>query len=247
MFTVKSAILPIYFNQQTPVDNESQGIYMGTGDQDNYIKLVLCSNGGSGGIQMMKEDNGVTTSTIVPLPGSIPNQSIIFFLTIDPESELVYPKFMIGGSVYSVGSPVTLSGKLRDAVKNSNTAMAVGIISTARSSGELFNASWDYIEVYPGNILSTNKGISKNQDNINIYPNPGVDKITININSEISQKYGIKVFNNLGQEVKIFNLNHNTSSGDYEVDINELKSGIFYLHFTSEKENNYTTIKFIKK
>ena len=56
-FTVHTRILGP-FNGLTPQDNQSMGLFVGTGDQDNYVKIVTAANGGSGGIQFTKEVGG---------------------------------------------------------------------------------------------------------------------------------------------------------------------------------------------
>ena len=46
----------------TPQGNQSMGFYIGTGDQDNYAKLVLTANGGSPGVQFVEEVGGAPTA-----------------------------------------------------------------------------------------------------------------------------------------------------------------------------------------
>ncbi len=41
-----------------PQGNQSMGFYIGTGDQDNYAKLVLTANGGNPGVQFVEEVGG---------------------------------------------------------------------------------------------------------------------------------------------------------------------------------------------
>jgi hypothetical protein len=249
MFTVKGAIMPAYFSQQTPSGFQSQGIYIGNGDQDNYIKMVLHANDGQGGIQVLKEEDGVVSSSMVSLNGQIPvNKSILFYLTIDKSTNLVYPRYSIDGVMTAVGSPIPLTGKLLQAITQNGKAMAVGIISTSRSAPN-FNASWDYIEVYEGNavISGISKARANGQDNINIFPNPGRDKVSISIDSEIPQNYKIRIYNSVGHEVKTMNVFNVSGSISHELEINELTNGIYFLHFTSEKEKRSTTVKLVKK
>ena len=63
-FTVHTRLLAPLFNGQTPQDFQSQGMYIGNGDQDNYLKIVLNANGGNGGIQILFEDTGTVVNDI---------------------------------------------------------------------------------------------------------------------------------------------------------------------------------------
>ena len=48
------------------------GLFLGTGDQDNYVKVVTFANGGAGGVQARKEVGGVAatpSSSNLTLPG----------------------------------------------------------------------------------------------------------------------------------------------------------------------------------
>ena len=60
-FVVTASVLPPLFDGLTPVNFQSAGIFLGTGDQDNYLKMVVNANGGAGGIQVLKEEAGTST------------------------------------------------------------------------------------------------------------------------------------------------------------------------------------------
>ncbi len=68
----------------TPQGNQSMGFYIGTGDQDNYAKVVLTANGGSPGVQFVEEVDGAPTAApVVPLALPGPD-SVDLYLTVDP-------------------------------------------------------------------------------------------------------------------------------------------------------------------
>ena len=43
------------------------GVFVGTGDQDNYVKVVVAANGGTPEVQVVQEVDGVSTVTGVPV------------------------------------------------------------------------------------------------------------------------------------------------------------------------------------
>jgi len=127
----------------TPVNFQSMGMYIGTGDQDNFLRIICHSNNGLGGIQVLKEVSGVPIGTVYSAP--ILNTSYVdFFLHINPTTLLVQPSYAInGGNPINVGPAISIpSGWL------SPNALAVGIISSSNGPGVAFPATWDFIKVY---------------------------------------------------------------------------------------------------
>src|SRR5918996_3996845 len=54
VFTAHTRILAP-FAGLTPQNYQSMGLFLGNGNQDNYVKLVTAANGGPGGIEFVKE------------------------------------------------------------------------------------------------------------------------------------------------------------------------------------------------
>lgn len=124
-----------------PVNNQSMGMFMGTGDQNNYLKIVTAANGGAGGIQVLKEENGVSAATMYNV--SILNKSYVdLYFYVNKNTNQVQPKYSIeGGAQVSIGPPVSVPANWLSGI------LAVGFISTSRGSNQLFPATWDFIEV----------------------------------------------------------------------------------------------------
>ena len=60
-FTVHTRLLEPFANT-TPKKHQSLGVFIGTGDQDNYIKLIVNVSGGpDGGVEMASEVGGAFT------------------------------------------------------------------------------------------------------------------------------------------------------------------------------------------
>jgi Ca2+-binding RTX toxin-like protein len=141
-----------------PVDFQSAGMFMGTGDQDNYVKLVASANGGVGGFTVLFESAGeIKFQRTYDAPGLKNGQSgdfVRLFFDIDKASGIVVPRWVYttgGGITQNSGSgdAIVLSGDILTALKGDYsvqgkaTAMAVGMISTSAGPGSPFSASWD--------------------------------------------------------------------------------------------------------
>lgn len=158
-FTIQTKVESPFFgingSQTSPVDFQSYGISFGTGDQDNYLKLVLMNgtvnNDGVSGLQVLLEDNGVVTlDDSYDIPNILNASAVVLYVTIDPSTNSAQPFYSIdnGQTLSLLGSPITLPSSFLDPLDNKG--LAVGFISTSRSSSgsNPFTATWDYIEVY---------------------------------------------------------------------------------------------------
>ena len=156
-FTISGQINGSFFNGSTPTNFASHGIFMGTGDQSNYLKIVLGGNTGSGGtiFQVLFENNGTATDQNIVAPVGILNEAaILLFLAVDPLAGTVQASYEpIGGVRTNLGNPITLSGDLLAAVQGTYTiggqasSLAVGTIATSTNAAPEFNADWDFFEV----------------------------------------------------------------------------------------------------
>ncbi len=141
------------FNE-VPTGNQSHGVYIGNGDQDNYVMVALHANSGAGGIEVVHEEDGVVFSSIVhPASGLfVTGVNITLEFLVDPVAGTVLPGYAINANppIY-VGSPVTVSGKILDVLRGSN-GMAFGMAATT-NGGPTFGATWDDFMV--DRVLST--------------------------------------------------------------------------------------------
>jgi hypothetical protein len=146
-FTAHTRILAP-FKGIAPQDYQSMGMFIGTGDQDHYVKLVVSANGGAGGIEFVKEVDGIPNvrpQTPVALPGP---SAIDLYLTVDPTAETVQPSFTVTtagvtGPRATVGGPEPIPGSWL----SGTSALAGGIISTSIGPAPPFAATWDFFEI----------------------------------------------------------------------------------------------------
>jgi len=123
---------------------ESQGIYIGTGFQDNYIKLILTN----GGLEVQGEDNDVALTGLPTASLAIPSSNLDLIFEIDPATGEIQAAYSLNGGTTStpIGAVFTATGGVLNALQNANTPLAVGIIGTSGSNPE-FAASWDFLNV----------------------------------------------------------------------------------------------------
>lgn len=150
VFTAKTRILAP-FAGMTPEAYQSMGLFIGTGNQDNYIKPVTSARDGTGGIEFAKEVGGEFTNRpqpAVPMPGP---DYVDLYLTVDPDAGTVQPSYVVStngqaGPRTQLGGPEPVPASWLDGTN----ALALGVISTSIGSSNTFPASWDFIEVVYG-------------------------------------------------------------------------------------------------
>ncbi|WP_229310725.1 malectin domain-containing carbohydrate-binding protein, partial [Larkinella arboricola] len=153
-FAVQTRVLGPFFNGDIPHYWQAVGTYIGTGDQDNYLRMTLGADGGSGGIEVLYEENGVVTSHNYSLPGGLPSSTLDLFLAVNPVTGRVQPKYSKdNGPITNLGPAIQVGGALLEAIQGP-PALAVGVTSTCVGSTP-FTAVWDFIRVLPDVPVNT--------------------------------------------------------------------------------------------
>ncbi|MFN5183818.1 MAG: M43 family zinc metalloprotease [Bacteroidota bacterium] len=127
-----------------------------------------------------------------------------------------------------------------EVISLSNFSGAQGAIFKFRNSSQYENF------LYLDNInISTFTGLKDELFNsgISIYPNPSEGIFNINLSSNNSYETELKIINQLGQEV--YSKNINGELKDFQIDLTNLPSGIFFLNIKSGE--NFATRKIIKQ
>ena len=139
------------FKGITPENYQSMGLFVGTGDQDNYAKLVVSASSGKGGIQFAKEVAGAFSAKPQPTVAMPGPEAVDLYLTVDPAARTVQPSYSVTssgqtGPRQNLGDPEPIPASWVDGTK----ALAAGFISTSIGTAPEFTANWDFIEVVPG-------------------------------------------------------------------------------------------------
>lgn len=148
VFRVRSGLGGLLFNG-TPLAAQSQGIYIGNGDQDNYLKIAVNAASGAGAIEIVHEENGTILAHEFYSQSDLFNGVVTLSFLVDPISGTAQPGYSVGeGAIVNVGPPIVLGGKVLESVRGKG--MAVGLLATTGDvSTPTFNATWDYFEVTP--------------------------------------------------------------------------------------------------
>ena len=138
-FVVETAILGP-FNGVTPEAGQRMGLFVGLGDQDNFVQIVLAGDNG-GEIQVHSEMDGVTAgagAAALPIPGST---DVEFRLTLDPTSLLLQASYATDSlNYFDVGAPISVPESWF------NDSLAAGLIATNPAAGAL-PVTWDYLRI----------------------------------------------------------------------------------------------------
>ncbi|MFD1568729.1 malectin domain-containing carbohydrate-binding protein [Halolamina litorea] len=125
---------------------QSQGIYIGTGDQDNYAKLTVTgfSTGSGSGVQLATEEAGSFTDVANP-PAPTAGNTTTLSMTVYPSNGTVEAYYtMADGSQQFVGE-TTVPTAWFDSSDGNGTA--VGVIATSNGASSPFDATWSYLNV----------------------------------------------------------------------------------------------------
>ncbi|WP_160148080.1 malectin domain-containing carbohydrate-binding protein [Rubripirellula obstinata] len=133
------------FSGLSPEPNTEMGFYLGTGDQDNYVSLVVTgANGGQ--VKFLKEVGG---NASVIGTANLPVANVDFVeldLRVDPDTNVVQAIYQasVGGNL---GQRVTLPQTTQIPASWINANMAIGVISTDSTPNSEVPVTWDFLGV----------------------------------------------------------------------------------------------------
>ncbi|MEM6319857.1 MAG: kelch repeat-containing protein [Bacteroidota bacterium] len=176
-FTVTGKIVPPFLSNPA-FNNQRHGMYIGTGDQDNYLKIVLKGNtNGNSDIQVIHEVAGVATIQTYSFSNLQNATDIKVGLSVNPENATVQPLLSVNGSnSFPLGTgPVTTTGDLQAAIQSETIGLAVGITANATEGDTTFTAIWDNIDILfndPNTLIGQWETINDGQ-NCAVHGSPG--------------------------------------------------------------------------
>jgi hypothetical protein len=134
------------FAGMTPAGGDAMGVFVGPGDQDNYVKVVVAANGGAPEVQVVQEVDGVSTVTGVPLaPADV--TAVDLFLTVDKVAGTVTARVRTTtaagpGDLTDVGLPVAVPVEWLD---GASRGLAIGLIATSAGATP-FPVTWSGLD-----------------------------------------------------------------------------------------------------
>ncbi len=141
VFRIHTRIVNPFVGLQ-PGKHQSMGVYLGNGDQDNYTKLTVTSDG----FQYLSEVNGEVQfqqNVIEPITNK---DYIDLIIEVDPASAIATGYFQITGNGVSQPEQQIASNTFPPEWLSANTKLAIGIISTSFAA-QPFPATWDFLTV----------------------------------------------------------------------------------------------------
>lgn len=170
-FTIRTSLEAPYFadpqgNLLDPEDSQSFGLYFGSGDQDNYLKIALRGDSGVDGFDVVLETNGTASSTRYNVANALSFGTVDLYFIVNPANNTAQPGYSLdgGNTIETLGLPVSIPASWFSAADAQG--LAIGLISTSRDS-QPFVASWDFLTV-----LEANPAV-----------NDPIDDIEVNVNS----------------------------------------------------------------
>lgn len=101
--------------------------------------------------------------------------------------------------------------------------------------------AWIYMLTAPISAITKVKDAAVSEKSVQIFPNPAKDYINILIRDENPQALNLRLFNSSGQLAGVYQMNSN----DFQIDINNLPSGLYLLQLQSE--NSIKSYKILKQ
>jgi hypothetical protein len=123
------------------------GFFIGDGTQSNYIKFVVTATG----LSALQESSDVPQAPIeLAIPeANRPDVDIIFHFLVDPASGQIDLEYSFdGGDAQELGS-IQAEGAILQALQQSASDLAVGIIGSSNTDGVELEGTWDYLNVSP--------------------------------------------------------------------------------------------------
>ena len=140
------------FGNATPQAGQQMGFYIGTGTQDDYIKLVVDGSGG-GSVLVLKEVGGaVQQQSSQPL--GVPTASINdidLMLWIDPLTNVLQASYSINqGPSIEFGPVISMPSAWLA------SSLAIGVLAVDSTNSGAFPVTWDFLGFEPDPINLAN-------------------------------------------------------------------------------------------
>jgi hypothetical protein len=130
----------------------SQGVYIGNGDQDNYIKLVVTENAQTSqtpGLELLTEVDGSASSTKLDQTDVVGSKTVDLYLDVYPGNDTAVARYEITGNNIDGAVTGTLGNTSIPSswLDSTDQGLAFGVISTSNSAST-FGKSNPYTATY---------------------------------------------------------------------------------------------------
>ncbi|NDV17300.1 PKD domain-containing protein, partial [Muricauda sp. TY007] len=135
----------LYTNANAP--NGEIGYYIGDGTQSNYIKFVATPSG----LVAQQEIEDVAQPPIffnIPVSNR-PSSNIDFFFVVDAVSGDVTLQYQLDDGSRATLGIITAEGSILDAIQQTTSDLAVGVIGTSNAPGFELEGTWEFLYVKP--------------------------------------------------------------------------------------------------
>ena len=134
-------------------DFASVGIFLGAGDQDDYVKATV-KGSANGAVHDAREVNGdgvgIATKTDTEILAAA---CVDLYLFVETDADTYLPYYSLDGGATKRGFTAGLGGRtVPDAWTSGAQPLAVGIIATSQGPSPEFAAQWDFLEVVAGQL-----------------------------------------------------------------------------------------------
>ena len=164
------------FNGTTPTPDQEIGLFLGTGDQSEFVRLVVSGTG----IRFGSETGGVTGAPVED-PVAMPGPAVVdLWLEVDATGSTVTPYYQLdAGPATLLGGPQAIPAFWLSG------ALATGLSSTA-GAGTVFAATWDELNLrVPGAAIPYGLGVGG--ANLGLLDTPDVPTIGGSVDLQVSQ------------------------------------------------------------
>ena len=77
-----------------------------------------------------------------------------------------------------------------------------------------------------------------NNVDVNIYPNPATSFVNVKVEAADAQQFSAKVVDMMGKTVYVDQFEHNGGTSLYQIPVNNLAKGVYFLHLNNDNGNN---------
>jgi hypothetical protein len=125
------------------LSTQNYGIFLGKGDQKNYLKLVVDANQGNGGLRVVYENNDVVMANTLYEADIIGKDMVDLYLIVNPFNNTVQPAYKVDNEpIVNLGTPIAVPSTWLQNV------LATGLLSSSEG-GTPLTVTWGFYKIEP--------------------------------------------------------------------------------------------------